>query len=218
MQQARDQWVLTLVWAKRPGYLFSGLLKCGCCGASYTLINKTRYGCAGARNRGAAICINRATVEREIVEDRVLTCLRDRLLHPDLISTFAEAYRLAFNATAAEAVAAHKQAQCDLTQVEKKISGIMAAIEDGLYQPNMKDRLATLKSEKALLSSLLEPPDPPALRLHPSLPDLYRSKIRKLSESLNERGLKREATEVLRGLISEVRMIPEADALNGHRL
>ena len=95
----------------------------------------------------------------------------------------------------------------------------MAAIEDGLYQPSMKDRLAPLESEKALLSSLLEQtPAPPALRLHPSLPDLYRSKIRKLSEALNEPGLKREATEVLRGLISEVRMIPEADALNGHRL
>ena len=82
-------------------------------------------------------------------------------MHPDLISTFVEAYRLAFNATAAEAVAAHKQAQRDLTQVEKKISGIMAAIEDGLYQPNMKDRLATLNSEKASLSSLLEPPRSP---------------------------------------------------------
>ena len=196
------------------------MLKCGCCGANYTLINKTRYGCAGARNRGAAICTNRATVEREIVEDRVLTGLRDRLLHPDLISTFVEAYRLAFNATAAEAVTAHKQAQRDLAQVEKKISGIMAAIEDRLYQPSMKDRLATLESEKASLSSLLDqPPEPPpALRLHPSLSDLYRSKIGKLSDSLNEPGLKREATEMLRGLISEVRMIPEADALNGHRL
>ncbi len=210
---------LRLERAKRPGYLFSGLLKCGCCGANYTLINKTRYGCAGARNRGAAICTNRATVEREIVEDRVLTGLRDRLLHPDLISTFVEEYRLAFNATAAEAVAAHKQAQRDLTQVEKKISGIMAAIEDGLYQPSMKDRLETLKSEKATLSSLLDQtPEPPALRLHPSLSDLYRSKIGKLSESLNEPGLKREATEVLRGLISEVRMIPDADVPTGHRI
>ena len=153
------------------------------------------------------------------MEDRVLRGLRDRLVHPDPISTFVEAYRLAFNATAAEAVAAHKQAQRDLTQVEKKISGIMAAIEDGLYQPNMKDRLATLNSEKASLSSLLEQtPEPPALRLHPSLSDLYRSKIGKLSEALNEPGLKREVTEVLRGFISEVRMIPEADAPNGHRI
>jgi site-specific DNA recombinase len=153
------------------------------------------------------------------VEDRVLTGLRDRLLHPDLISTFVEEYRLAFNATATEAAASHKQAQRDLTQVEKKINGIMAAIEDGLYQPSMKDRLETLKSEKTALSSLLDQtPEPPALRLHPSLSDLYRSKVRKLSEALNEPSLKREATEVLRGLISEVRMIPDVDAPNGHRI
>lgn len=32
----------TLGKARRPTYLFSGLLKCGCCGASYTLMNKTK--------------------------------------------------------------------------------------------------------------------------------------------------------------------------------
>ena len=111
---------------------------------------------------------------------------------------------------------ASAKGKADYDRIAKRI---MAAIEDGLYQPSMKDRLATLKSEKATLSSLLEQtPEPPALRLHPSLSDLYRSKVRKLSEALNEPGLKREATEVLRGLISEVRMIPDADAPNGHRI
>lgn len=193
--------------ARRPGYLFSGLLKCSCCGAGYTLINKTRYGCAGARNKGAAICTNRATIEREVVEDRVLTGLRDSLLHPKLISTFIEEYRLAFNATAAGADAERAKARRDVAQIDKKIKGIMAAIEDGLYQPSMKDRMDQLEREKLTVTRFLETtPEPPALRLHPSLSDLYRSKIGKLSESLNEPGLKREATEVLRGLISEVRM------------
>ena len=54
--------------ARRPSYLFSGLLKCSCCGTSYTLINKTRYGYVAARNKGEAICTNRATIEREMVE------------------------------------------------------------------------------------------------------------------------------------------------------
>src|SRR5690606_32510034 len=37
--------------ARRPAYLLAGLVKCGCCGSSYTLINKSRYGCAAARNK-----------------------------------------------------------------------------------------------------------------------------------------------------------------------
>ncbi|MGY6704641.1 recombinase family protein [Roseinatronobacter sp.] len=30
---------------KRPSYLFSGRLSCGCCGANYIMISATRYGC-----------------------------------------------------------------------------------------------------------------------------------------------------------------------------
>ncbi|WP_410218668.1 zinc ribbon domain-containing protein [Paracoccus sp. (in: a-proteobacteria)] len=41
--------------ARRPVYLFSGLFACGCCGAGYTLVNKSRHGCAAARDKGAAV-------------------------------------------------------------------------------------------------------------------------------------------------------------------
>ena len=205
--------------ARRPSYLFSGLIKCGCCGTSYTLINKTRYGCVAARNKGEAICTNRATIEREMVEDRVLIGLRDRLLHPDLIATFVEEYRRAFNAEAASADAAREKARRDLAQVDKKIAGILAAIEDGMYQPSMKDRMAELEAEKLTLNRFLEEsPEPPALRLHPSLSDLYRSKIGNLSSALQDPALKMEATEALRGLISEIRLMPDADAPNGHHI
>ena len=89
--------------ARRPTYLLSGLLRCACCGASYTLINKTRYGCAAARNKGGAICSNRATIDREVVEDRVLSGLKHRRLSPELLGHFTEEYRKAFNASAAGA-------------------------------------------------------------------------------------------------------------------
>ncbi|MEO9629637.1 MAG: recombinase family protein [Sulfitobacter sp.] len=205
--------------ARRPGYLFSGLLKCDCCGTSYTLINKTRYGCSGARNKGEAICTNRATIEREVVEDRVLTGLRDSLLQPKLLEVFVQEYCRAFNQEAAGADATRENARRDLSQVEKKISSIMAAIEDGMYQPSMKKRMAELEGEKQALTTALEQsPEPPALRLHPSLSDHYRSKIRNLSSALQDPDLKTEATEALRGLISEVRMVPDENAPNGHHI
>ena len=205
--------------ARRPSYLFSGLLICGCCGTSYTLINKTRYGCVAARNKGEAICANRDTIEREVVEDRVLTGLKDSLLHPDLIATFLEQYRRAFNAEAAGADAAREKARRDLVQVEKKISGILAAIEDGMYQPSMKDRMSELETDKEKLTIFLdESPEPPALRLHPSLSDLYRSKIRNLSSALQDPDLKMEATEALRVLIYEIRMVPKENAPNAHHI
>ena len=42
--------------------------------------------------------------------------------------------------------------------------------------------------------------------------------IRNLSSALWDRGRKMEATEALRGLISEIRMVPDADAPNGHHI
>ena len=80
-------------------------------------------------------------------------------------------------------------------------------------------RMAELEAEKSMLTHFLaESPKPPALRLHPSLSDLYRSKIRNLSSALQDPGLKMEATEALRGLVSEIRMVPDADAPNGHHI
>ena len=205
--------------ARRPTYLLSGLLRCGCCGASYTLINKTRYGCAAARNKGGAICTNRATIERDDVEDRVLSGLKHRLLSPDLLEQFTEEYRKAFNASAAEAAQDRQKAASALTTVETKISSIFKAIEDGMYHASMKAKMSELEAEQSRLQSMLEEsPEPPALRLHPSLSARYRELIEDLARALNAPEIKREAAEALRGLISEVRMVPEAAARNGHAI
>ncbi len=77
--------------ARRPQCLFSGMLSCGGCGGGFVLIGKTRYGCATARNKGA--CDNRRTIERTVLEERVLGGLKDRLLHPDLIAEFVAEYQ-----------------------------------------------------------------------------------------------------------------------------
>ncbi|UWQ60539.1 recombinase family protein [Leisingera caerulea] len=205
--------------ARRPAYLLSGLLRCACCGASYTLINKTRYGCAGARNKGAAVCTNRATIGRAEVEERVLSGLKQRLLAPDLLAQFAEEYRKAFNDAAAGACQDRQKAEHALKKVESRIANILTAIEDGMYTASMKDKMSELEGEKARLAAVIaDNPAPPALRLHPSLSARYRELIEDLAGSLNAPEVRREATASLRALISEVRMVPDADAPGGHQL
>ena len=46
--------------ARRPVYLFSGLLRCGACGGGYVLVGARHYGCANSRNGGT--CMNRMTL------------------------------------------------------------------------------------------------------------------------------------------------------------
>ncbi|WP_259994568.1 recombinase family protein [Leisingera sp. M523] len=208
------------VWdRRRPKTLFSGLMACACCGASYTLINKTRYGCAGARNKGAAVCTNRATIGRAEVEERVLSGLKQRLLAPDLLAQFAEEYRKAFNDAAAGACQDRQKAEHSLRKVESRIANILTAIEDGMYTASMKDKMSELEGEKARLAAVIaDNPDPPALRLHPRLSARYRELIGDLAGALNAPEVRREAAASLRALISEVRMVPDADAPGGHQL
>lgn len=79
--------------------------------------------------------------------------------------------------------------------------------------------MAALEREKAELTRFLDTsPAPPALRLHPRPSDLYREKIAALADALNQPDHKPQATELLRGLISEVRMAPEEGAPGGHRI
>jgi site-specific DNA recombinase len=80
---------------KRATHLFTGMLKCGTCGGGFIQVGKQYYGCANTRNKGT--CGNRLTIKREDFETRVLSGLKNQLLHPDLIAEYVRAYQAEFN-------------------------------------------------------------------------------------------------------------------------
>lgn len=205
--------------AKRPVYLFFGVLICGCCGSGYTLVNKTRHNCAAARDKAASVCSNRATTLRDEVDARMLGGLKERLLHPDVVAAFVAEYRRARNEAQADASAGHAKAQRELAQIVKKIASLLQAVEDGMYHPSMKAKMDDLEAAKIRLQEqLAENPEPPALRLHTALTELYREKIADFEVALSDPAVKLQAIELLRSLISEIRMIPDASASGGHRI
>ncbi|HES77068.1 MAG TPA: hypothetical protein ENO09_08715, partial [bacterium] len=53
--------------AGKSRYLFSGLLKCACCGSAYIIVNAERYGCALHKSGGSSACANSVTVKRSTV-------------------------------------------------------------------------------------------------------------------------------------------------------
>ena len=106
-----------------------------------------------------------------------------------------------------------------------KIKGKLRPAPRGLHvqqehpQGGVVRKLTLNQLRTALENHLKQSPEPPALRLHPSLLDpFYRTKIRNLASTLRDPDLKTEATEALRGLISEIRMVPDARAPNGHHI
>ena len=202
--------------ARRPTHLFSGMLKCGCCGASYTLMNKTKYGCSAARNKGT--CDNRKLIHREHVETRILDGLKEKLLHPEMIEAFIAEYQREWNRLRSTEVSERATCEAELKTVTQKIDKIVDAISEGMFHASMKDKMDALEARKVELTSRLSSLGDAAapVHLHPSLAQVYRQKVADLTASLNDELVRPEATEALRGLVSEVRMVPDDAAEHGH--
>ncbi|NSY41236.1 hypothetical protein [Leisingera sp. ANG59] len=81
------------------------------------------------------------------------------------------AYRPAFNDAAAGAYHDRQKAERSLKEDESRIANILTAIEGGRYTVSMKNKLPELEGETARLEAVIaDYPEPPVLRLHPSLP------------------------------------------------
>jgi hypothetical protein len=207
---ARDGAGQALNRAHRQRFLLSGLLVCGICGGGYTVMAKDRYGCAAHRQRGT--CANDRTILRQGIEARVLSGLKERLLAPELFAEFARTYQEEVTAAAREQGAAHEHAVRALADCDKRIAGVVQAIEDGLYSPALKARMAALEGERARLAAQLEATSPaPPVALHPNLPELYRRQVARLEAALNDPLVRDEPAEVLRELIEKVVLLPRAD-------
>lgn len=103
--------------------------------------------------------------------------------------------------------------EADLLRLEKArraIAGIVAAIEDGGYSRPLMERLKALEGdaeaiEQALNQAPLDVPD-----VHPDVAELYRRKVERLTEALNDPEDRAEAASALRGVIEKIVLTPGA--------
>jgi site-specific DNA recombinase len=193
--------------ARRPAYLLSNLIKCGICGGGFSKVSEHHYGCSNARNSGT--CKNRLTIRRDVLEASVLSGLKSHLMQPELIKEFAAEYHREINRRNATREGAYAQQQEEVTRVERQIRAVIEAIKEGLRTSSMKDELLALEARKSALTAEVKQAPAPTPRLHPRLADLYREKVERLRESLNAENTRAEAAEALRGLIEEIRLVPE---------
>ncbi len=189
----------------RPRFLLSGLLSCGVCGGGYTITAKDRYGCARRGRQGT--CSNSRGIQRLELEKRVLDGLRASLVTPELISEFIAEYTAEWNRLQSELRVAASQRDRKLTEIKRKLSGIVDAIERGILTDTTKERLVTLEAEKATLES--ESPIQPALPLiHPNLAERFRQAVARLDKELADPALAAEAKSVLRSLVKTIKVYP----------
>ena len=66
-----------------------------------------------------------------------------------------------------------------------------------------------LGERKLELEQMVSKAPVPIPRLHPRLADLYRRKVDNLHDALNREDTRAEASEAIRALIDEIRLVPE---------
>src|SRR6266436_9847203 len=191
---------------RRPAFLLSGLLTCGCCGGKYGIVVNDRYGCLGHFRKG--MCDNGRTIRRDDIERRVLAGLTDKLVSPEAVAVAVRAYAQETNRQNQERRAQAEASRRALVKIEKGIKGILDAIEDGMYQSTMKARMSELEQQKAEIETRLAeaPADMPDV--HPNIAEHYRAKVTRLAETLAEPEADGEAREDIRSLVGEVVITP----------
>ncbi|MBS0967162.1 recombinase family protein [Acetobacter okinawensis] len=206
-QRTRGNGVHPLNRLQRPRYLFTAMIRCGCCGGGFSMISQTLLGCSTARNKGT--CNNRMTIRRDVLEKSVLNGLRTRLMDPALFKEFCDEFTREVNRVRMEKGADLVAMRAELPRVDRELDKAIQAILDGVPGAKLKDKIGRLEARKEELMALLaDAPQPPPL-LHPNMATIYRERITALYENLQNEETNTEAVERLRALVSCIKLIPQ---------
>jgi len=194
-----------LTGARRSKFLLSGLLKCGECGGSYTIVSQDRYGCANRKNRG--LCHNSKTIKRQDIEKRVLSGLKHKLLEPKALSKFIDEYVSQLKKLEKANEFEQKGIRQELKKIDKRLGAILHAIEQGIITDTTHNRMLELEAQKSELSENLEEemehPKPDKEMIN-----LYQEKVKDLSTAIYEPEIRSAAMDALRPLIDRIILKP----------
>ncbi len=194
---------------RRPKRVFAGLVACACCDGPMTVVNRGRYGCRNARERGT--CDNGRTIAAEELERRVLDALRDQLLAPEFAEAFVASYQAERRALAAESARQARRDDKRLADLARAIGHLVDRICDGTDTPETNRRLRELEDEKARLEAERgSAPDPDKVaRIYPDLSRRWRRLVEDLAGALAQ-GAEgdRQAIELVRSVTTKIVVSP----------
>jgi site-specific DNA recombinase len=195
--------------AARPKHLLSGLLKCGCCGASYTIVGRDRIGCAAYRESGT--CTNNRTLERRHVEGRVLAALQNHLASPELIEVYVEEFHARMRERMVTTRANRSTLERRLGELKRAVERIVDQVVDGTASKALVGRLTDMEREQEQVEQQLADIDREAIPIafHPAAAQHYRRIVEDLQTHVASAGSADIALiERARALIDRVVITP----------
>ena len=195
------------VLKRRPRRLFSGLIQCGECGGNLTIINKDRYGCMAARQKGT--CSNKRTMSAPDIEKRILNGLKDQLVEPKLVEAYLTEYHDEIQRLQGDRRRKRRAATKERTDIERQIGRLVDAIAEGnaASVTAVTEKLQILEARLAELDVPEE--EPPEIDWHPNAVKAHKRQLVDLQAALNKDEIARqEATNALRGLVDKIVAYP----------
>ena len=189
--------------------LLSGLVKCGNCGGSMTIVNRQRYSCSAKREKGT--CDSPAGIQAERLEARVIDGLKNILLgHEGLLEAFASAF---FEETIRLRRERNRQRQThqkEMAKVQRSIDRCLDFIINGdSAMDTVRQKLSDLEYSKANLLRSIEQDTPPTkVEPHPNMGQLYQRRVEQLNQLLKDESSQLQAITIIRSLIDRIEITP----------
>ncbi len=140
-------------------FLISGLLRCGVCGGSMSVVSRrvkkgvayARFGCVAHHSRGSAICANAMSVSERRASGALVGALKDKLQAPELVERFVAKFR----ERAAQLRASQSGAGPELDRRVQESQRRVANLTEALAKAGWSEGLAAkLREEEAALGKL----------------------------------------------------------------
>jgi site-specific DNA recombinase len=197
---------------RRPKHLFTGLVKCGCCGGGYSMISKDMLGCTNARTKGT--CANRMNIRRDTLEQSVLNGLDKHLMEPELYKEFCDEFTREVNKARMEARVSIDAAQTETKRIDRELEKILDLyLKDAMPVDVVKERSTKLEARKKELAGFLDGTEEPPPLLHPNLAKYYHEEIAALHVQLGNEETRALAADKLRTLLNRIELVPDGAEL-----
>lgn len=200
---------------KRQTRLFSGKLRCSCCGGPVIIISTDRWGCSAYRQAGT--CTNGATITDAALQRRVWAAIRRDLLNPGTVAAYLEEFRIAWSEERRRLIAGRADIDRQLGEINQAEERIADAIIAGIPPEKLKARADELAARrKALQADQADFPEIEPIVAHPAIIDDYRRQLEAMAQIITidpERA--KSARPLVDSLIDKIDLTPRAEGQRG---
>ncbi|MEK6735819.1 MAG: recombinase family protein, partial [Pseudomonadota bacterium] len=194
--------------------LLTGILKCGCCGASMTLATGKGgryryYKCNTRISKGIKLCDN-PSHPMEKLDSLILTALADKVFDPDRVKIMLSDMKKQIKAAQASQDDGLKKLTKELDEIKTALDRLYEAVEKGLLplDSSLQERSHKLQARRQELLITVA-----GYRHQQQLPDIKQNQLTAFTKALRTKLLDRKSgfgKEYLKLLVSEIR-------INGHQ-